>query len=424
MIQSRFTLLAALLAPLLTISASAEETRYDIGGRVSGELAGVTYPEDSIFREFGGATAKDAIGVARVILKADRGDWNFRTDYQFAHLHGDSVELTNALPPGLGGSSGRRLPNDDRRLFDLTHVISEGDDYVTLHRLDRLSIGHTSEKTVLRFGRQAISWGNGMIYNPVDIFNPFDPAAVDKEYKAGDDLLYSQYLTDSGSDLQGVMVFRRNLETGDVDKDSSALAFKYHDFWKAGEYDLLLAENYGDTLASVGGNVGVGGAIVRGDLVVSFTDSETVAQFVTSYSESWTWGGKNVSGVLEYFYNGFGQPAGEYSPAEILDNPDLAARLVRGELFTLGRHYLALSTAIEMTPLFVLVPNAFINLEDPSALLQLVTQNSLSDDMTLLGAINLPVGPSGSEFGGPESGIPGEYLSTGLSLSLQLNWYF
>ena len=424
MIHSRFTLLAALLAPLLTISASAEQTRYDIGGRVSGELAGVTYPEDSIFREFAGSSAKDANGVARVILKADRGDWNFRTDYQFAHLHGDSVELTNALPPGLGGSSGGRLPNDDQRLFDLTHVISEGDDYVTLHRLDRLSIGHTSEKTVLRFGRQAISWGNGMIYNPVDIFNPFDPAAVDKEYKSGDDLLYGQYLTDSGSDLQGVMVFRRNLETGDVDKDSSALAFKYHDFWKAGEYDLLLAENYGDTLASVGGNVGVGGAIVRGDLVVSFTDSETVAQFVTSYSESWTLGGKNVSGVLEYFYNGFGQPAGEYSPAEILDNPDLAARLVRGELFTLGRHYLALSTAIEMTPLFVLVPNAFINLEDPSALLQLVTQNSLSDDMTLLGAINLPVGPSGSEFGGPDSAIPGKYLSTGPSLSLQLNWYF
>jgi len=416
MIRSRYTIFAALLA----LSANAEETNYDIGGRVSGELAAVSYPDDSIFREFGGASAKDASGVARVILKADRDAWDFRSDYQFAHLRGDSIELNNALPPGIGG----QLPNDDHRLFDLTRVISEGDDYATLHRLDRLSVGHITEKTVARFGRQAISWGNGMIYNPVDIFNPFDPAAVDKEYKTGDDMLYGQYLTDSGSDLQAVMVFRRSLETEEVGKDSSALAVKYHDFWKSGEYDLLLAENYGDTLASFGGNVGVGGAIVRGDLVVSFTDSETVAQLVTSYSESWSWGGKNVSGVIEYYYNGFGQPAGEYSPADILDNPELAVRLSRGELFTPGRHYLALSTAIEMTPLFILVPNAFINLEDPSALLQLVTQNSLSDDTTLLGAINLPVGPDGSEFGGPESGIPGQYLSVGPSLSLQLNWYF
>jgi hypothetical protein len=418
--QSRFTLLVALLA----FSAIAEETRYDVGGRLSGELAVATFPDDSIFHQFTGSTAKDANGVARVILKADRDTWDFRTDYQFAHLHGDSVRLAMALPPVLGGGSGGPIPNDNRRLFDLTHVIREGEDYVTLQRLDRLSIGHTTEKTVLRFGRQAISWGNGIIFNPVDIFNPFDPMAVDKEYKAGDDLLYGQYLTDSGSDLQGVMVFRRNLETGDVDRDSSALAFKYHDFWEAAEYDLLVAENYGDSIASLGGNVGVGGAILRADVALSFTDNDTVTQLVASYSESWVWGGKNATGVLEYFYNGFGQPAGEYSPGDILGNPDLAARLARGELFTLGRHYLALSASIEMTPLFLLVPNAFINLEDPSALLQLVMQNSLSDDMTLLGALNVPVGPSGSEFGGPDSGVPGIYLSRGPSLSLQLNWYY
>ena len=45
----------------------------------------------------------------------------------------------------------------------------------SLVRLDRISIGYTGEKTVLRFGRQAISWGNGLLFTPMDIFNPFDP---------------------------------------------------------------------------------------------------------------------------------------------------------------------------------------------------------------------------------------------------------
>ena len=60
----------------------------------------------------------------------------------------------------------------------------------------------------LRFGRQALSWGNGLFYAPMDLVNPFDPAAIDTEYKAGDDMLYLQYLQDSGNDLQAAVVVR------------------------------------------------------------------------------------------------------------------------------------------------------------------------------------------------------------------------
>jgi len=37
-----------------------------------------------------------------------------------------------------------------------------------------------------------LSWGNGLVFSPMDIVNPFDPTAVDTEYKAGDDMLYGQ----------------------------------------------------------------------------------------------------------------------------------------------------------------------------------------------------------------------------------------
>jgi len=247
---------------------------------------------------------------------------------------------------------------------------------------------------------------------------------VDKEYKTGDDMLYGQYLRNNGHDFQGVMVFRRDVLTGDVESDVCSLAIKYHGLSGGSEYDALVARHYGDALLGAGGNTSIGGAVWRGDLVVTFAEEGAVASAVTGLTYSWIWGGKNVSGIVEYFYNGFGQPGGEYAPDSLADNPDLLERFARGELFTLGRHYLAGSAVFEITPLFLLTPNVFVNLADPSALVQLVTQNDLRENLVLLGALNVPLGPNGSEFGGIGTDLPGLYLSSGPSIFVQLAWYF
>ena len=63
-------------------------------------------------------------------------------------------------------------------------------------------------------------------------------------------------------------------------------------------------------------------------------------------------------------------------------------------------------------------------LHKKSALLQLVTQYSLSDNMTFLGSVNIPVGANGTEFCGPESGLPTRYRSFNLAVFAQLAWYF
>ena len=77
-----------------------------------------------------------------------------------------------------------------------------------------------------------------------------------------------------------------------------------------------------------------------------------------------------------------------------------------------------------MTPLWTLTPTLLANVADPSALLQFVTSLSLADDLTFLGSLNLPVGSSGTEFGGIESGSEDRYLSTGVGLFAQIAWYF
>lgn len=418
---SKFLLLTGLT--VFSIYAQADNAAdWTFGGHSKFQFIYLSYPENSVFRNLLGSSAIDNNLETRLKFSSRGEQWDFKADYQFIAIHSDTLQLAGKLP-------GSALPvnnviNDDRRWWDLTY--SYGDDKKTafIHRLDRLSVGFTTDHTAWRFGRQAISWGNGMIFNPVDVFNPFDPAAVDKEYKTGDDMLYGQYLFNSGNDLQAVAIVRRNPNTGKVEKDHSSLAFKYHGFLGMNEYDLLAAEHYGDQLLGAGGNVNIGGAVLRGDLTWTKTELDSVWSAVTSLSYSWNWGGKNISGVLEYYYNGFGQRNGNYSTTALLQNPDLLRRIGRGELFTLARHYLAASATIEMTPLFMLIPNIFVNMEDPSALAQVVVQYDWKQNLLLLGSLNVPIGSDGTEYGGIEAPLDGMYFSSGPSLFAQLAWYF
>ena len=72
----------------------------------------------------------------------------------------------------------------------------------------------------------------------------------------------------------------------------------------------------------------------------------------------------------------------------------------------------------------MLTPNIFANVEDGSALLQVLTRNNLSENMEFLGALNFPLGPDGSEYGGIPSGTVDQYLSVSASLFAQLAIYF
>jgi hypothetical protein len=415
---------AAFLAALTLINpCAADETEIEIGGHTKGRLLAQTFPGDSIFHDLTGSDALDIEADLRLNFEADRGPWSLNTAYQLFALYGDRVEYSRAFSQGLGVIP-NRFPEDDRRLFDLTGVISDDDKFAALHRLDRLWVGYTNEKTVVRFGRQAISWGNGLFFSPMDVVNPFDPTAIDTEYKTGDDMLYGQYLLENGHDIQAAIVFRRNPQKGDTDSEEGTRSLKYHGASEEFEYDIFAAVNHDDVMFGIGGNKSVGGAVLRGDLVVTETNSDTTVQFVSNVSYSWTWGGKNMSGALEYFYNGFGQKAGAYDLPSLAANPELLDRLSRGELYSIGRHYLAGSVLIEMTPLWLLTPNVFLNVEDGSALVQLVTQNDLRENLAFLGSLNVPIGPSGTEYGGIESPISGRYFSSDVSLFAQIAWYF
>ena len=408
---------------LISAAVAVADEGHDLGGHTKLRAIGTTFPADSAFREVAGASAIDVEGDLRLNWTARRGRWTFNAAYQLFGLYGGRIEYTRDLPPG-GEIFVRRFPEDERRLFDLTKVMHDRGRSAWLHRLDRIWAGYSSEKTVVRLGRQAVSWGNGLFFTPMDLVNPFDPAAIDTEYKPGDDMLYVQYLRDNGDDVQAAAVVRRGLVGGDVDAGASALALKYHGIFGETEYDVLIAKNYDDTVLAIGSVRSFGGAIWRGDVVVTDTVNHTRIQVVTNLSYSWTWAGKNVSGAFEYYFNGFGQRAGRYDLLSLATNADLIAYLSRDQLFTLGRNYMAGSVSIELSALWRLTPTVFANLDDSSALMQWITQYSLSDNVVFLGSLNVQLGRNGTEFGGIASGIDGLFLSSGAGIFAQLAYYF
>jgi hypothetical protein len=369
-----------LLILLLAAPAAADDSIFEFDGHTKLRVVGQTYPDDSFFRDIAGSSSLDTIGEVRLNLGAKSSGWSFQADYQLLGIYSEFLSLG--------------LPNDDRRLFDFTKVISEGSEQAWLHRLDRFWAGYAGEKVVVRAGRQALSWGNGLYFHPLDLVNPFDPTTIDTEYKTGDDMVYAQYLRDNGHDLQAAAVFRRDPATGEQEGDQGTVAVKYHGFAGEYEYDVLVGENIGDTVVGVGAVGSFGGAVWRGDLVVTDADDETRVELVANLSYSWTWSGKNVSGAGEYYRSGD------------------------------DRDYVAGSLMVELSPLWTVTPTLIGNIDDPSALLQVVTQYSLGDNATFLGSLNLPLGGNGTEFGGPEAGIPGRYLSYDAGVFAQLAWYF
>lgn len=361
-------------------AAAADDSPYEIGGHTKVRLVGQSYPGDSVFRDIAGSTSLDTAAEMRLKFSAKASGWTLQSDYQLLGLYSEFLPFA--------------VPNDDQRLFDLTKVITDGSDSALLHRLDRLWLGFAGERLVVRVGRQALSWGNGLYFHPMDLVNPFDPTTIDTEYKTGDDMAYAQYLRGNGDDLQAAAVFRRDPATGDIESDEGTVALKYHGFAGEFEYDVLVGEHYGDTVLGFGGAGSVGGAVWRGDILITDTDDDTHMELVTNLSYSWMWQDRNVSGAAEYYRDGD------------------------------DRNYLAGSLMIEMSPLWTVTPTVVSNIDDPSALLQLVTQYSLGDNLAFLGSVNLPLGGNGTEFGGPESGIPGRYLSYDVGVFAQIAWYF
>lgn len=405
---------------LCSATSIAEDVIVEVGGHGKLNIESQWYPENSLFRDFEGVRSTALQGDLRLTADLRRNGWSFDADYVLLGQRRTSGGMTSIDFPNAVADR----PDDRRRWFDLTSVIDESADGLLLHRLDRFSVGWTGERTVIKLGRQALTWGNGIFYTPMDLVNPFDPSTVDTEYKAGDDMLYLQVLRSNGDDMQAAAVVRRDPLSGNVESEQSTAALKYHGFARAFEYDLLFAESYDDAVIGFGISRPLGSAAWSADAVLTDTGDDTFLEFVTNLSYSWVAADRNMTGIVEYYFNGAGLHGPPYGPGTLAASPVLLSRLQRGQTFASGRHYLAANVAVEVTPLWNLSATLLTNLGDPSALVQLTSRTSVADNLAALVTVSVPAGAGGSEFGGIDSGIPGRNLSIRYAVFAQMAWYF
>lgn len=334
----------------------------------------------------------------------------FDLHYEIAASGGDSRKKQTELAaqfPDLSDLAGQppSVPKDRRRLMNLSTVITEDTDHVVYHRIDRLNLSLQRDWGDLRIGRQAITWGNGLLFNPMDLFNPFSPTDIEREYKTGDDMIAATLLIGNLPEIQVLCVPRRHPETGTLEAEQSALAAKAHLIKGETEFDLLAAANYGDHILAAGARGYLFDAAWRMDVVYTVAnprwEEENFVSLVANLDYSWTWQNHNWYGLIELYHNGLGQD--DY-PAALADD-HIRERFDRGEVFVLGSWYAAAHAHIELHPLVNAYTTALVNLNDFSGITQpRMTWDATQNLMFTIGA-DLHWGRPEAEYGG--FSIPG-----------------
>ncbi len=313
-------------------------------------------------------------------------------------------------------------------LLRLSDVISDHGQRDISQRMDRLALSYSSAHLVLRIGRQALTWGGGLVFHPMDLFNPFPPNATYTAYKPGADMLYGQWLFDSGMDVQAVVVPRRNPDTGRLASDQSSAGVRWHGFMGQQQQigiDVLLAQDYRAKVLGIAVNGPLFGTTWTAEIIPTrLADGGVRTSFLLNTQYAWSWGGRNVNGYIEYFHNGFGVSGIDHTLTSLPKS--LVKRFVRGEVFTVSKNYLATGIEIQWTPLLTLKPAVISNLDDGSALLLGQVVYSLTQNTSVTAGFQWGFGGRLAEYGGgletaPNSGI---FVAPADRLYARFTWYF
>lgn len=406
--------LFGLLTVLTPLNSYAEPS--PVHGHIKYQLSDFRQSDSS---DFFGANESSQSFDARIYTNPHYGNFEVRVDAQALGFFGNKSPAQLAIP----SKDLQFLPSDGRRLARLSHTIRAEERSETALRLDRAFIGYAKDDLVVRFGREAITWGNGFVFQAIDPFNPFAPTAIDRDYKIGDDMLYLQKSFASGQDLQVAVIPRRDLSSERVEASESSFASKLHGNLSQLEldYDLLIARHYNENMLGFGLTKSIFDAIARlNSGIVQDEQGSLRSSTLFNLDRSFDALGKNAYYFLELYHSDFGEIKSNY------DKPStgLIARITRGELFTLGRDYFAFGGRLEADPRLNIFLSDILNLHDSSSVAQLRVVFDWLENSNLTAGLNFPMGTQSSEYGGPS--IPGTRNSIQplAELYARISWFF
>ena len=407
--------LAALACALAPASGRADPGE-DIHGRIELQDAGLFARSDSLYAAVGSRDGNDLLSNLRLTWEPSWDRWSFS-------FH-DLVTFEDGVNVRVARAEASLLTASPVTWFNLTKNFDQGDQTLATQQIDRLSLTYTAPDFVARVGRQALTWGCGFVFRPMDLFDPFSPSATDTEYKPGTDMLYTQWLYGDGSDLQFIVVPRQDRAGVPPSSDASSAALHFHTVLFGHQITWLLARDHGDWVGAIGVNGALGGATWNVEVLPTVINGgPTLTSVLGNVSDAVRLAGRNATVFLEYFHNGFGAGSGHLTLATL--PLALTERLARGQLFDTRRDDLAAGLTLEVNPLLNVSPTVIVDLDDGSLFALIAATYSLSNNLSLIGGVQVPEGRVGTEFGGILL-APGSQtlLAPATQIYLQIGKYF
>ena len=290
--------------------------------------------------------------------------------------------------------------------FDLKYESVDKSDFYAYSEIDRFYLDWTIGAVQITLGRQRIAWGTCLVWNPSDLFNPFNFLDFDYEERPGTDALLLQYYTGPVSQIALAVSPGR---TG----AQIVYTLRYQTNYR--NYDLSLQGGWQKqtlrmsfTWAGQLWDAGFRGEILYSDPDLEYArfDPAMPPFFFTQKIDKPYWTGalsldysfgNGLYLHTEYLYNGLGTRKNA-----ALKRWDI---LYTGEL-TPARQSVFFETAYDITPLLRGDIFMMTNPDDHSGVLGPSLQYSLAVDWDLYLLAFFSYGERGTEFGG----FPSQYF--------------
>ncbi|PJA41839.1 MAG: hypothetical protein CO182_05650, partial [Lysobacterales bacterium CG_4_9_14_3_um_filter_62_6] len=198
--------------------------------------------------------AKAEVGVAKLALQVHQANTATSSPpmtsvARTACAAGESL----STGVGVGGFStgvGARAPEAVELTFDVVEPPDDCDtagNLLVRTRTDRLSFGLSVPHFALTVGRQPVTFGRALLFTPMDLVNPFNPAVVDQEYKPGVDAVRADVFAGMSTHITAVAAY-----AGGWDLPGSVLALSGGS--TVGLWDLygLAGAVHGDAVGGLG----------------------------------------------------------------------------------------------------------------------------------------------------------------------------
>lgn len=354
-----------LLLVLLAASTAQAGDRVDLTGHVKAFGVG-TIPYDSRLMP------PDPVGSAV---------FNSRLRFMLSPFEGLRFEVHPMLTATLGGGVAldTGVARSAPEAFPLTADIVDGTSFDLNLRIDRLLMRADIGPVRLTLGRQAITFGQGTAFTPMDLVAPFTPATLDTSYKPGVDAVRADVFVGMGGQITVLGAY-----LGEWSLDGAAILA--HGQATVGAVDLqaMVGSIYGDAVVGLSMWAPVGPVGVYGDVTITGLAPNP---FVRAVVGAMARPGSTTTLSVEIY----GQRFGTTDKSDYL-LMSAGERYGRGELWLSGHLYASVAVIQEITPLLTANIVVLGNLLDPSVLLLPSIAWNVSENADLSFGIQMGLG--------------------------------